>query len=132
MGDVPGHLVMLLMNVAVENRDVAMGKKQVDRLRAVASGPVPLRIKIEEWTMGEHDDVRVRGLPGEVRREPLQLLVSDQRAWVGHVVDGDEVHAFVIEGVMGGSEEFLKSLPVIKRGIVLARHEMNVLHLELA
>jgi hypothetical protein len=39
-----------------------------------------LRIKVEQGTVGQNDDVRFLRLLLEVRREPLQLLVADQRA----------------------------------------------------
>ena len=64
--------------------------------------------------MGEHDDVRVLRLLFEVGREPLQLLVADQRARIGYVVQGDEVHALVVEGVVGLAKELLVGLAAVE------------------
>ena len=55
----PGHLVVLLVDVPVEHRDMRMRQQQIDRLRAVARGPIPLRIQIEQGTVRQDDDVRV-------------------------------------------------------------------------
>ena len=49
---------------------------------------------------------------------------------VGHVVDDDEVHALVVEGVVRLAEELLERLAVVERRVVLARHEAHVLDLE--
>ena len=48
-------------------------------------------------------------------------------AGIGDVVEGDEVHALVVEGVVRGAEELLVGLALVERGVVLARHEAHVL-----
>src|SRR6266446_3174193 len=130
--DMPGHLVVLLMDVPIEHRDMRVWQQQIDRLRTVARSPIPLRIQIEQGTVREDDDVRILRLLFEVRRKPLQLLLADQRARVRYVVQGDKMHALVVERVMRLAEKLLIRFTAIEGSVVLARHEADVLYLELA
>jgi hypothetical protein len=57
--------------------------------------------------VGEHDDARVLGMLREVGREPGELRLADARRGVGDVVDGDEVHALVVERVVRLAEGLL-------------------------
>src|SRR4029077_3251463 len=42
------------------------------------------------------------------------------------------MYALVVERVMGGAEELLEGLALVERGVVLARHEADVLDAERA
>ncbi len=130
MRDVPGHLVVLLVDVAVEHRHVRVRHQQVDHLCAVARGPVPLRIEIEQRPVREHHDGRMRGHRAQVRRQPCQLRLAHARGRVRHVVDGDEMHALVIEGVVCAAEQFAVGGTVVQRSVVLARHVVHHRYLE--
>ena len=77
MGDMAGHVVILLMDMPVEHRDIAVRHQQLHRLRAVARRPVPLRIEIEQRTMREYDDARILVLPCEIRLEPVELRLAE-------------------------------------------------------
>lgn len=59
MGNVPGVMVVLLVDVTIKDDNVVIGHQQVDGLGAVSGGPVPFRHEIEEGTMGEDDDAVV-------------------------------------------------------------------------
>ena len=48
MGDMARHVVVLLVDVAVEHHDVLEGHQELDRLGAVSRGPVPLRLQVEQ------------------------------------------------------------------------------------
>src|SRR5712691_36189 len=76
--------------------------------------------------MREHDDARVLRLQREVGLEPRELLLADARRGIGNVVDGNEMHALVIEAVEARPEEFLPRLAVVERRIVLAGYEAHV------
>ncbi len=132
MGDMPGHLVVLLMDVSVEHRHVLVRHQEFDRLGAVARRPVPLRREVEQRPVSQDDDRRAALLLLQVRGEPRQLLVADQGARVGDVVQRDEMHAFVVEAVVGGAEELLERLAIVEGSVVLPRHEAHGLDLELA
>ena len=132
MFDAPGCMVMLLMDVAVEHGHVVAPLQDLDRLRAVGGRPVPLWIEVEQRPVGEDDDTGVLRLALEIRGQPRELVLADRRPGIRDVVERDEMHPFVIEGVMGRAEEFLEGLAVVERSVVLAGHELDILHLELA
>jgi hypothetical protein len=66
----------------------------------------------------------------EIGLHPGQLLVADARARVRHVVDRDEVHALVVERIVGFAEEFLVRGAAVQGRIVFARHEAHLLDLQ--
>src|SRR6266576_665206 len=82
--------------------------------------------------MRQDDNVSVLPLLLEVVGKPLQLLIAKRRARVRDVVERDEMHALVVERVARLAEEFLERLAAVERRVMLARHEMDVLDLELA
>src|SRR5437762_13952068 len=82
--------------------------------------------------MRQGDNVRVLPLLLEVVGKPLQLRVAKRRAWIGDVVECDEMHALVVERIVRFTEEFLERFSAVERRIMLARHEPDVLDLELA
>ena len=127
--DVRSLEVMLLVNVAVEHGDIAVGHEELDRLIAVARRPVPLRVKRKERPVREHHDARVALLLAEIVREPGQLLIADARRGVGDVIERDEVHALVIEGVVRRAEELLIGGARVERGVMLAGHQPDLLGL---
>ena len=47
MGDVTGHVMMFLMNMAVKHGDVLVRHQHIDGLGAVTRRPIPLRVKVE-------------------------------------------------------------------------------------
>ena len=126
----PGHLVVLLMDVAVEHRHIAVRHEQLDRFGAVACGPVPLRGQIEQRAVREDDDAGIFGLLLQVLGQPGQLHRAQAGAGIADVVEHDAVHALVFKGVVGGAEELLEGLAVVQRSVVLARNETHVLDLQ--
>src|SRR6478736_2193752 len=82
--DVPGHVVVFLVDVAIEHGDVLERHQHLDCLGAVARRPVPLGREVEERPVREHHDARVLGLRREILREPSELLVADARGGIGH------------------------------------------------
>ena len=73
--------------------------------------------------MGEDDDRGVLRPRLQVPAEPVDLRVAQDALGVGDVVEHDEVHALVIEGVPQGPEELLESRAAIERSVVFARHQ---------
>src|SRR5476649_718505 len=130
MGDVAGHVVVLLMDVAVEHHDVLVRHQQVDRLGAVGRGPVPVRHQVEQRAVGQHDDAVVGLALLEVGGQPRELLVAQLGARVGDVVERDEVHALVVERVVRRAKELLEGGALVERGVVLAGQEAHVLDVE--
>ena len=53
------HVVVLLMDVPVEHRDVGVRHERFHGLRAIARCPIPLRIEIEQRPVREDHDVRI-------------------------------------------------------------------------
>src|SRR5476649_786908 len=96
MGDMARHMVVLLVDVAVEHHDVLVRHQQVDRLGAVGRGPVPVRHQVEQRAMGQHDNAVVGLALLEVGGEPRELLVAQLRARVEDVVEGDEDRKSVV------------------------------------
>ena len=117
-------MVMLLVDMAVEHRDVAVRHQDVDDLRAVARGPIPLWIEIEQRPVREHDDARVARLFRQVVGQPLALRLAHHPGRIGHVVEHDGVQALVIERVVRGPEQLAECLARVQAGIVLARHQV--------
>jgi len=108
MRDAARHHVMLLVDVAVEHGDVLATAQHVDHLRAVARRPVPLRREIEQWPVREQDDARVLRLAVNIGGKPRDLLGADAAGRVRHVIERDEMHALVIERVVGLAEALLE------------------------
>ncbi len=80
--------------------------------------------------MGEDDDRRLVAELLQISLQPRELRVADDRARVRDVVEDDEVHALVVEGVVQLAEELLEGLAVVERGVVLAGQIPHGLHLE--
>src|ERR1700676_4412878 len=131
MRDVTRHVVVFLMDMAIERRHVLKRHEQFDGLAPVARRPLPLRKEVEKRPMRKDDDPRRRVQRLQLRFEPSELLIA-QTAWIGHIVQGNEVNAFVLEGVPGVAERFPVGSTKIEPGVVLTRHEVNILNLELA
>ena len=80
--------------------------------------------------MGEHDDRRLRLDLLEIGLQPGDLGVAHHGLGVGDIVERDEVHALVIEGVVGLAEELLVRFALVESGIVLAGQEADGLDLQ--
>src|SRR5262245_44439139 len=126
MLDPSGRVVVLLVDVAVEDGHVLVRGEHVDHLGAIARRPVPRRIEIEERPVREHDHRHLLVDPGEVRTDPGDLLVADDRLRVGDVVEHQEVDALVVERAAQGAEQLLVGLAAVQRGVVLAGQELQV------
>ncbi len=129
--DLAGHLVVFLVDVAEEHGGVLVRREDVDRLGAVLGRPVPLRIEVEQRTVGEHDD---RGRFVEARQvgmQPFQLVLADETVRIRDVVQRDEMHALVVEAVVPVAEHLLVHLAVVQARVVLAGDEADVLALEI-
>jgi hypothetical protein len=120
MGDMAGHMMVFLMNMAIKDRDVRMLQQNLGRLRTIGSRPIPPRVKIEQRPMGEYDDSRVRILLAQIVVQPLQLHIAQSGARIGDVVQDDKVNALVIKSVMGWTEKFLKRFALIQRAVTAA------------
>src|SRR5438552_2779310 len=55
--------------------------------------------------------------------QPADLGGAHRSRRIGDVIDGDEVSAFVVEGVVGGAEVLLVGRSSVQGSIVLAGHE---------
>ena len=129
MTDVAGHVVVLVVNVAVEDGDIGMRGQQVDGRLPVPRRPVPLRVEREQGSMRQHDDGRLLRLAGEVLAEPVELRLAQHRRRQRRVVEDDEVNALVIEGVVQGTtEHFQIRLTAIQGCVVLAGEEPDLRH----
>src|SRR5262245_17467856 len=126
MLDPSGRVVVLLVDVAVEDGHVLVRGEHVDHLGAIARRPVPGGIEIEERPVREHDHRHLLVDPGEVRTDPGDLLVADDRLRVGDVVEHQEVDALVVERAAQGAEQLLVGLAAVQRGVVLAGQELQV------
>ena len=81
--------------------------------------------------MREHDDRRVRRAAREVVLEPRELRLAQYRRRLRGVVEHDEVHALVIEGVVQrATEDFEVGLAAVERGVVLAVEVAHLRHRE--
>jgi hypothetical protein len=121
---------VLAVDVAVEDGDVLEWVEQLHHRVAIAGEPLPLRLEIEERPVGEDDD---GGSPGEAR----QVLSQPGQAGRAHlgprprdVVDGDEVHPLVIEGVAGLPEELAEERAAVEAGVVLSGDHVALHDLE--
>src|SRR5262245_39902561 len=127
-----GHVMMFLMNMPVEDRNVLMRHQGINNSGAIAGRPIPIRVEIEQRTVSKHYDWRVLLQFLEVLLQPLDLRFADGGLRVRDVIESDEMHALVIEGIVGVAEMFLIHFATIERGVMLSRHELHGLDLELA
>src|SRR6266508_836576 len=130
MRDMPCHLVMFLMDVSVQDRDVLVRHEEVYGLGPIAGPPVPIWIEIEERAMGQNNDPGIDVQFFQFTAQPQQLSIPDARRWIRDIVQGDEMHTFVVESISGISETFLECLAVVQAGIMLSCQEFDILHLE--
>ena len=119
------------MDVAIQNRHCFVGREQVHHVVAVAREPFPFRFEIEKRTMGEDDDRRRLRKSREIFFQPRDLFSADGGTSKGHVVEGDEMNAAMIERVMRLAEVFAEERAAVERGIVLARNVMEIFYAEL-
>ena len=123
---------MLPVDVPVEDRDVRVAEQNVDDLRAVLRRPLPFGIQVEQRPVREHDDPVVTAGLLQIARQPVDLRRPDGTFGVRDVVQRDEVHALVIEGVVRGAEVLLEHAARVLRRVVLAGQEAQVLDLKAA
>src|SRR5438093_1460264 len=90
MRDMTGQMVMLLVNVTIEDRDVLVRHEGLNRVSPVSCRPVPLGIQIKQGAMGEHNDRGFSVQTGKVRAQPLELGVPDTSRPVGDAVQDDD------------------------------------------
>src|SRR5262245_62766220 len=131
MRDMAGHVMMFLMNVTVEDRDFLIRRQGIDDGRRVAGRPIPLRVEIEEWPVGERHNGRVALQLPEVRLQPFELRFADDSFRVRDIIQRYEMHALVIEGVMKIAEKFLIGFATVERSVMLSGHKAHGLDLEL-
>jgi len=129
MGDIAGHLVVLPEDVTVRIQVTwgnGAGRRSQRRCRG---SPNPTRIEIEQRPMGEHDDRRLRSA---VSDRTSARRSGHRPPWprIGDIVERDEMHAFVIEGVVGSGRRTAGRLRLVEGGIVLARQEAHGLDLQ--
>jgi len=132
MCDVTGCKVIYLVNVPVEHGDLGVRIQNVDRRLTVARRPVPLGRKIKKGTMGKYDHRRVGVLLGQILFEPCELIIAERGARIGDIVEHDEMNALVIERVIRVTKELTIGGTTIQRGIMLTRHEVHGLDIEVA
>ncbi len=124
-------MVVLLVDVAVEHGGVLVRHQELDRLDAVARRPVPVGLEVEQRPVRQHDDrLRLVELL-EVGGQPGELRLAEAAGRIRDVVERDEVHALVVEGVVRLAEELLVGLALVERGVMLAGDEAHGLDLEL-
>lgn len=104
MCDVPGHAVMLLMDVSVECRDVSERRQQIERRGAVPRHPLPFRCKVEQRPMraDRHGMLAMQGR--QLPLQPTQLFISESPLAVGDIVECNELDSFVDERVVSVAE----------------------------
>ena len=83
MRDVAGHVVMLLMDVAVKDCDILERRQRVDDRGGVTRRPIPLRVEVEQRPVCEHDDGSVRFMLFEVSLQPGELRLADDGFGIG-------------------------------------------------
>jgi len=86
MGNVARPVMVLLVDMAIENRQVLIGHQDLDGLVAVAGRPIPFRRKIKQGPVRQHDDRRILFLPGQIGAKPFKLCIADLRTRIRHVV----------------------------------------------
>src|SRR6201993_4334094 len=121
-----GLVKVLAMNMAVEHGYVFVRCERVHHLVAVAGEPFPLGLEIEQRTMRKHDDGRGFRKAGEIGLHPGELRRSYLGPAGGDVIECDEVNAAMVERVMGGTDEFTEHHATVERGVILARHELDL------
>src|SRR5260370_6069635 len=71
MRDLPGHVMVFLVNMAVEHRRVLIGRQNVDRLGAILGRPVSCGIEGEQGAVSEDDARPALFELAEIRVQPL-------------------------------------------------------------
>ena len=132
MRNVARLVMVLLVDMAVKNRQVLIGHQDLDGLVAIAGCPIPFRRKVKQGSVRQHDDRRILVVLGKIGTKPLKLCIADLRTRIRDVVHCDEMHSLVIEREIGRPEEFLEGSATVERRVMLARKKTHVLDLELA
>src|SRR5215469_15329752 len=90
-------MFVVAMDVAVEHRDVVVGRQDVHHVITIAGEPFPVGPEIEQGTVCEHHDRRALREASDVFLKPLKLFRTDFRLGASNVVQSDEVNATMIE-----------------------------------
>jgi len=131
MGDLPGHMMMLLMDMSVEHCYILVGRQDVDRLGTIIGRPVPCGVKIEQGTMRENNDWLRFVVFSQIVMQPLQLIFSNKSVWIRDIVERDEMDALVIKAVVANAEHALVRFAIVEAGIILARDKSYILHFKI-
>src|SRR5262249_19693390 len=115
-------MLMIAMNMPVEHRDVLVRRENVHHVVAIAGEPLPLRLQIEQRPVREHHNRCRLRKTSQIFSQPSQLLRSNFWLRARNIVERDEVHAAMIERVVGLLEELAIELSAVKPGIMLARY----------
>jgi hypothetical protein len=126
MRDVTGEVVMLVVNMAVKDADMAMVHQQRHRRIAVPGRPVPFGRERKERTVGQDND-GPRGVElRQVRLQPFELRLTEDRRRLRRVVEHDEVDPLMVERVMERpAEDFEIGFATVQRRIVFAGEEAH-------
>ena len=151
-GDVADLVVLDLVDVAVDHVHLVEGREDRLHVLGVVRPEVPALVELLERGVGEDDDrCRLRHL-GEVRLQPLALLLADHEGRALRVVEArhlehpllargppvvprvvgedavqhDEVHALVVPAVPLWPEELRPVLPEVQVVVVLPHHEVGL------
>src|SRR6266568_1383480 len=127
---VPHGVVVLAMDVAVQHGHVLVGREEVHGLVAVRGEPLPVGPEVEERPVGEDHDRRRLREAGQVLGQPRPLLGTDLGPGPRDVVEGDEVHTSVVEGVVRRTEHVAVQLSGVQPRVVLARDVVDLRHLQ--
>src|ERR1700684_3016748 len=100
MGNMAGHEMMLVMNVAVKAGDALIWHQDIQYRFSVLCSPVPLRVQVKEWAVGQDHDWGVWFYPLQICLNPTNLCVSNHGGRVVDIVQEHEMHALVIKAVV--------------------------------
>ena len=126
--DVAGLVFVVAMDVTVEDGHIVIGRQHVHYVIAIAGEPLPVRTQVKQWTVGEDNNRRCFREAGEVLLQPCKLFGADLGLGAGNVVERNEVHAAMVEGVVALAEELAIESAAVEAGVMLAGHVLDRWH----
>src|ERR1700738_4057277 len=90
-------VLIVAMNMAVENCNVVVGRKNIHHVVAVAGEPLPIGSEVKQGAVREDDNRGGLRESRDVLFQPSQLFSADLRLGAGNIIQRDEMHAAMVK-----------------------------------
>lgn len=112
--DMPGHVVVFLVDMPVKHGHILVRHHDGQGLVAVTRCPIPFRCQIKQRTVREHYYRGIRLLLRQIRFEPIEAGITNARSYFLHIIHNREMDVVVVKGIVGFSKKLFVRSPVVQ------------------